>query len=404
MMKLFAFRSVTTCLGSRLSGLCRTLTTSTRNHTLLSTESSVNNSTRSFLQLSFSHYHKNGKSSGRNSSNQNFILASGLITGVLSSLGIEEPVVDPGADDPLKMTIKKGMLCMMKGDHEAAEAIFHAALKIATDLSNDKAVDYIYMMMAENALDQRDLKKSESIYREVMRRLLSSGRCKENDEAIVEISLHLATIYGETGQFSFVISYLWSLIHSLPICLETGDYEKADEGFKYCIHHQKPRVVPLLKDKDRQLTSDEENSLALYAMILDWFSKYSHLRKNYDLVYTYLKECIDVSKRFLPPSDEQRIILMSDFGVACERIGKLDEAVTSLKEAIKLASDYSEENLGVFLYNLGMVYLKMRDSNNAKFCCNRALRFANDDRNKKLQIKCRKCLMAADDLNKTDLK
>jgi tetratricopeptide (TPR) repeat protein len=135
---------------------------------------------------------------GHKHRNQRFLL-SGIVSGILSSIGIEEPK-DPDADDPLKMTIKRAILLMNKGEHDSAEAIFHAALKIATDLSNEKAVDYIYIMMAENAMDQRDLDKAEKLYRESMRRLLSSGRCQENDEEIVEISLHLATIYGERGE------------------------------------------------------------------------------------------------------------------------------------------------------------------------------------------------------------
>jgi tetratricopeptide (TPR) repeat protein len=132
-------------------------------------------------------------------------------------------------------------------------------------------------------------------------------------------------------------------------------------------------------------------------MILDWFAKYALVRKEYDLVHKYLKECVVITKRFLPPSDDQRMVLMSDYGVACQRIGKIEEAIRALKEAVRYASEKGDEseNLGIFLYNLGMCYLKNKDNNNGHFCCLRALKFANDNGDKQLQIKCRKCLKAA---------
>ena len=326
----------------------------------------------------------NGSNNNNRTNNRSYLISSSVIAGLLSSLGFgseEEETIDPDTKDPLKMTIKRGILCMDRGNHEEAEAIFHAALKMATDLQHVQATDYIYLMMARNAMEQRDLKKAEALYKEVMRRILGDGRAKESDESVVEISLHLATIYGENEE-----------------------YEKAEEGFKYCLHHQKPRVKDLLT-ADRELNEDEKNSLALYAMILDWFSKYAVLRKNNELAYQYMKECLQISKKFLPETDEQLMILYSDFGVACERIGKIDEAITNFKEAVNLATDSGNvsSSIGVFFYNLGMCYLRKRDVENAHFCCLRALKFANDATTKKFQIKCRRCLKEVEALRSGDV-
>lgn len=333
----------------------------------------------------FSNFHSGRRgNSGHSRSHRPFLLCGSFVAGLMQTIGLgsEEEFKEEG--DPLVMTIKRGILCKNRGQHLEAETIFHAALKMAADLMNENAEEYIYVMLAENAVEQRDLDKAESLYKEVLKKILGRGRVTDDDEAVIDISLQLATIYTEKK-----------------------DWEKAEEGYRFCIQRQKKRVEPILKsDPSIPLTEEQINSLALYAWILDWYSKYATIRGDINMCHKYLEESYAVSKRFLSSEDPQKAVLLSDLGVSYDRIGKLEEAIQFLKEATTIASKTDHEDTEVFFYNLGMLYLKKGEADNAIFCCQRSMKFC-DDRGRmrtKLKAKARNCVYTAhqleDELNK----
>ena len=65
---------------------------------------------------------------------------------------------------------------------------------------------------------QKDFIKAEKLYKQVIQRMINKGM-DEKDNAIIEMSLKLALIYGT-----------WK------------DHEKANAGFKYCIEAQEKKM------------------------------------------------------------------------------------------------------------------------------------------------------------------
>ena len=308
--------------------------------------------------------------SGRQIPPRNLLLG-GFIASIASSLGLETEKKEE--EDPLVMAIKRGILYLDNGLHEQAEKSLHEALQIAQSTSNDKAIDYIYVIMADNAMSARDLAKAESLYKETLRRILAN-EAKEDDESVIEISLQLATIYAERREF-----------------------ENADEGFAFCIQKQKQRIKDI--DMNSELSEEQKNSLALYGMILDWYSKYCQLRQDFKLALQYTTEAYQLSKKVLGEVHEQTLVLMSDMGVLTEKTGNADEAIRILKKVIDLATSVASEGISTFFYNLGMCYLNKRDGDNANYCCVRAMKKADDlNGNPQLRGKARKCVSLSRDL------
>jgi hypothetical protein len=74
--------------------------------------------------------------------------------------------------------------------------MLHVALKMAQELQNQDGITYVYDVMANLALTQKQYDKAEKLFTEVMKRLMSNG-VKENDNKVLHISLKLAKIAQE---------------------------------------------------------------------------------------------------------------------------------------------------------------------------------------------------------------
>lgn len=297
------------------------------------------------------------------------LLLSGIIASIASSLGMDEEEKDA---DPLTTKIKVAIKQMDRGDHDKAEITLHEALQVAVDSDHQSAIDYIYVVLADNALAARELEKAEKLYKEVLRRLMSNN-VKEDDESVIEISLQLATIYAERH-----------------------DYENADEGFAFCIQRQRKRLQSI--DMSKELDEGQKNSVALFGMILDWYSKYCQLRKDYVRAQKYTEEAYQMSLKALGELNNETLVLMSDLAVLAEKNGDLDRAIELLKGAVDHASTVKSSELPVFFYNLGTCFLKKRDGHNANYCCLRALKLADESQGTEIRAKARRCVVRSHSL------
>lgn len=87
-----------------------------------------------------------------------------------------------------------------KDEYEKAEKMLHVALRMAQDVQNKDGITYVYDVMANLALTQKQYDKAEKLFTEVMKRLMSSG-VKESDNKVLHISLKLAKIAQEKTDF-----------------------------------------------------------------------------------------------------------------------------------------------------------------------------------------------------------
>ena len=78
--------------------------------------------------------------------------------------------------------------------------MLHLALRQAQTIQHEKAITYIYDLMANLAFDMGDFKKAEALFVSVMQRVLSSG-ATQDDLRIVHMSLKMAKIFESRGDF-----------------------------------------------------------------------------------------------------------------------------------------------------------------------------------------------------------
>ncbi|KAL1446127.1 hypothetical protein WDU94_014019, partial [Cyamophila willieti] len=87
-----------------------------------------------------------------------------------------------------------------KDEYEKAEKMLHFALKMAQELKNEDGITYVYDVMANLALTQKQYDKAEKLFKSVMLRLLSNG-VKEDDNKVLHMSLKLAKISEEKTDY-----------------------------------------------------------------------------------------------------------------------------------------------------------------------------------------------------------
>ncbi|XP_015789814.1 tetratricopeptide repeat protein 19, mitochondrial-like [Tetranychus urticae] len=282
------------------------------------------------------------------------LLAAGFISGLLSLLGWEDLL---SKEDPFILTIKRGILCMQREEFDKAEIILHAALSNAVDMGNSKAIAYIYSLMGNVAFLKGDYEKSEKIYKDLIKRLLEFG-IEEDHEAIVEISLKLATIYSKLGKFS-----------------------KADVGFSHCLSIQKKRANQIENDKKtkNELSDSDINSLALYGMALDFYGKHLLRKQEYDGALKYTLDALAVCEKVNGKNAHQTMILLSDVGTLLNLTNNFDEADEYFKKAIKVGTIIESDHLKTLYYNVGMNDLMRRNWPSAQQNCDASYRFAKKD-------------------------
>lgn len=287
---------------------------------------------------------------------------------VLSKLGLAKD--EEEGIDPLTLLIKKGIRAFRMSEYEEAERFLHDGLKLAQEQGNNDAIDYILNVLADHALETHDHEKANSVFKELMKRLLAKG-VPEDDESMIEISLHLTDILVRDHKF-----------------------DDAEVGYSFCIKNQWKRVQGISLDKT-QLTEEEKNSLALYAMICDSFSKYCIKRRDFKTALKYAKDAY----RYCIPSSgeesEQAAVLLSDIGVIHDSLGNLKTAVKYFKKAIHVGTIAKSEQIAVYYYNLGMLYYKMGERDKAISACQQTHKITSIHGPKKLQIKATKCVRMA---------
>lgn len=303
------------------------------------------------------------------------------MTVVLSKLGLRKE--EEEGVDPLTLVIKKGIRAFRMSEYEEAERFLHEGLKLAQMAGDESAIDYILNVLADHALETHDHDKAQTVFKELMRRLLAKG-VPEDDEAMIEISLHLTDILVREHKF-----------------------EEAEIGYSFCIKNQWKRVERIREGGEKEEgkrveriresgeTEEEKNSLALYAMICDSFSKYCIKRRDFKTALKYAKDAYRYCVASSGQETEQAAVLLSDIGVIQDSLGNLKTAVKYFKKAIDVATTVKSDEIPVYYYNLGMLYYKMGERDKAISACQQTHKITSLRGPKNLQIKATKCVRMA---------
>lgn len=193
----------------------------------------------------------------------------------------------------------------------------------------------------------------------------------EDDNAVVEISLKLASVYASRK-----------------------DYEKAVEGFHFCIGTQEAKIK---KVGEKNL---DEDTLLLWAMSMDWYARFLLSIQKYDMAKIHFIKAYEMSERVNGPGHSQTAVLLNDIGSVCSLQKNYAEAVEYLEKAIDAARISQSPDIASFYVNLGAIYLQQELLSNAERCCKEGLLLARKMKNEEAVDEANSCLTEINNLKK----
>lgn len=276
-------------------------------------------------------------------------LASAMALSIFSSKSEGE---EEKKESELIIMIKRGILALKSGELKKAEQLLHVSLKMAQETNNQQAVTYIFDLLANLAYQREEYPKAERLFKDVLQRLLSGGMA-EDDNAVVEISLKLASVYASEG-----------------------DYEKAVQGFQFCIATQEEKI-----NKKGEAALDED-TLLLWAMSMDWYARFLLNLHKFELAKQHFLKAYEMSARVNGMGHSQTAVLLNDIGSVCSLQKNYTEAIEYLEKAIAAAREAQSSEIGSFYVNLGTVYLQQGLHGEARRCCREGLTLSKKMKNK----------------------
>ncbi|XP_024306582.1 tetratricopeptide repeat protein 19, mitochondrial isoform X3 [Homo sapiens] len=154
--------------------------------------------------------------------------------------GADGAAAEDGADEAeaeIIQLLKRAKLSIMKDEPEEAELILHDALRLAYQTDNKKAITYTYDLMANLAFIRGQLENAEQLFKATMSYLLGGGM-KQEDNAIIEISLKLASIYAAQNRQEFAVAGYEFCISTLEEKIER-EKELAEDIMSVFVFHIK---------------------------------------------------------------------------------------------------------------------------------------------------------------------
>ncbi|XP_061032719.1 tetratricopeptide repeat protein 19, mitochondrial isoform X3 [Eubalaena glacialis] len=225
------------------------------------------------------------------------------------------------AEAEIIQLLKRAKLCIMKDEPAEAELILHDALRLAYKSDNKKAITYTY-----------DL--AEKLFKATMSHLLGGGMQQE-DNAIIEISLKLATIYAAQNR-----------------------QELALAGYEFCISTLEEKI-----EREKELSEDtlsveeKANTHLLLGMCLDTYARYLLFSKQPSQAQRMYEKALQISEEILGERHPQTIVLLSDLATTLDAQGRSDEACVHAQRASDLARQGEHPELHVLLRNLAAVLM-----------------------------------------------
>lgn len=226
-------------------------------------------------------------------------------------------------------------------DYKEADRIYHEALMHLYEYNRDGNADavevsqtrsYLFDSMADMALREGNFGKAELLYKDVMIELLTKQNFKQDDNALIEISLKLSMIYAEQGQ-----------------------NKVARLGYMYCIESLENKM----KDKDGNEVEVDTNTKTLYGVVLDSFANYLYMRNKFLKALSYFKKALLISEQVLGGPHSQISVIHNSIGVIYSSLKEADKAVNHFEKAIEVGEMCESSDLGVYYFNLAEVKHQM---------------------------------------------
>uniref|UniRef100_A0A3Q1CZ24 MalT-like TPR region domain-containing protein n=1 Tax=Amphiprion ocellaris TaxID=80972 RepID=A0A3Q1CZ24_AMPOC len=239
-------------------------------------------------------------------------------------------------EDEMVLLLKKAKLSMHRGQLQAASGFLHQAVVLAHQNHNNQAIIYTYSLMANLAYVQGQLDSAEKLFKAAMSFMLAGGT-PQDDNAVIEMSLKLATIYAEQNRA-----------------------ELAEHGFRFCTESLEAKL-----EKHKELQEDEKETRLLLGLCLDSRARYRaatlHLKQAGQDYLDALNICLQEQGETHP----QTLVLMSDLATILDLQGRHDDALVLVQQAVDLSRSAGHPDQHVLLGNLAGILLhtgRMDDS------------------------------------------
>ncbi|XP_066221053.1 tetratricopeptide repeat protein 19, mitochondrial [Saccopteryx leptura] len=245
--------------------------------------------------------------------------------------GPAEPAADETEAEIIQL-LKRAKLSIMKDEPEEAEVILHDALRLAYQSDNKKAITYTYDLMANLAYIRGQLENAESLFKATMTNLLGEGMLQE-DNAIIEISLKLASIYAAQNRPEFALA-----------------------GYEFCVSTLEGRIEREKGVSEDILSVDEKaNTRLLLGMCLDAYARFLLLSEHPSQAQALYERALRISEEILGERHPQTIVLLSDLATTLDAQGRFEEACVHVQRASDLARQTEHPELHMVLSNLAAV-------------------------------------------------
>ncbi|KAM7068636.1 tetratricopeptide repeat protein 19, mitochondrial isoform 4-T5 [Molossus nigricans] len=190
------------------------------------------------------------------------------------------------AEAEIIQLLKRAKLSIMKDEPEEAELILHDALRLAYQSGNKKAITYTYDLMANLAFIRGQLENAEKLFKATMSYLLGEGMQQE-DNAIIEISLKLASIYAAQNRQEFALA-------GYEFCISTleGKIEREKELAEDVLSDPSNALIFFLVD-------EKTNTHLLLGMCLDAFARYLLFSKHPSQAQRMYEKALRISEEIL---------------------------------------------------------------------------------------------------------
>ncbi|XP_059126874.1 tetratricopeptide repeat protein 19, mitochondrial isoform X3 [Peromyscus eremicus] len=186
--------------------------------------------------------------------------------------------------------------------------------------------------MANLAFIRGQLENAEQLFKATMSYLLGGGM-KQEDNAIIEISLKLASIYAAQNKQEFALA-----------------------GYEFCIATLEEKI-----EREKELAEDvmsveeKANTYLLLGMSLDSCARYLLFSGHLSQAQRMYEKALQICQGIQGERHPQTIVLMSDLATTLDAQGRFDDAYIYMQRASDLAREINHPELHMVLSNLAAI-------------------------------------------------
>ncbi|XP_063742593.1 tetratricopeptide repeat protein 19, mitochondrial isoform X2 [Eleginops maclovinus] len=218
-------------------------------------------------------------------------------------------------EEEIILLLKNAKLAVSRDQLQAASGFLHQAVVLAHQTHNTQAIIYSYSLMANLAYVQ--------------------GHLDHDDNAVIEMSLKLATIYAEQSKV-----------------------ELAEHGFRFCMESLQEK---LQRDEEAEPTEEQQqqrkDSRLLLGLCFDSRARYRASRLQLGGAERDYREALQICGGEQGDTHPQTLVLMSDLATVLDLQGRHDDALLLVQHAVELSRSVGHPDLQVLLGNMAGILL-----------------------------------------------